>query len=506
MGRQEEKLLARILVVENNPASLQTLVGLLTGEGFEVSGCLSGEEALASVEDADFDIAIVELRLSDVDGMQLLEQIRARDVKIRIIIHTADRDFDSAKRAVNLGIFAYVEKAGGPAELIRQVHRAHDTRLDSHARKLEATGRSEHRQAEAFRQRSRRQYEAFINSIDGIVWEVEVESFTFSFVSQQAERLLGYPVEQWVSEANFWRDHIHPDDRDQTLNFCLAAVAERRAHEMTYRMIAKDGRIIWLRDIVSVIEEPGLPLQLRGVMIDISEQKRAEDMLQRLSRQLLEAQENERRYIAKELHDEIGQALTALKINLELVRENPDELLMRIPDSIEILDRTFHQVRDLSLDLRPSILDDFGLLKALRWYIDRQSRRTGMAIQLVGKELTQRLRSAVETTCFRVVQEALTNVVRHAQARCARVEVQQRGDVLQLLVCDDGVGFDVQAAQERATRGESMGLMSMQERVQLMGGALRIESTPSQGTKVHVSLPLQALSADPNKRKQKGRN
>ena len=504
MGQREEKPLSRILVVEDNPASLQTLVGVLTGEGFAVSGCLSGQEALACLDDADFDIAIVELRLPDVDGGQLLEQIRARDVNIRIIIHTADRDFDSAERAVNLGIFAYVENADDPAELIRLVYRAHYAGLDQHVQELAAVVRSERRQAEAFRQRSRRQYEAFINSIDGIVWEVEVESFTFSFVSQQAERLLGYPVEQWVNEANFWREHIHPDDREQTLNFCLAAVAERRAHEMTYRMIAKDGRIIWLRDIVSVIEEPGQPLQLRGVMVDISEQKRAEDALQRLSRQLLETQENERRYIAKELHDEIGQALTALKINLELVQEHPEELPMRIQDSIEILDRTLDQVRDLSLDLRPSILDDFGLFKALRWYIDRQSRRTSMAIQLIGRELPQRPRPDLETTCFRVVQEALTNVVRHAQARCARVEVQQRGDVLQLLVCDDGVGFNVQAAQERAIRGESMGLMSMQERVQLMGGAFRIESRSGQGTKIQVSLPLQALSMNPHKRK--GRN
>jgi signal transduction histidine kinase/CheY-like chemotaxis protein len=227
--------------------------------------------------------------------------------------------------------------------------------------------------------------------------------------------------------------------------------------------------------------------------------------LQSLSRQLLSAQETERRHIARELHDQIGQALTAVKINLQALQRAPGTLLLgpRLDDSIETVDGTLDQVRNLSLDLRPSMLDDLGLGPALRWYLDRQARRGGFGAQLAVDLFPEPLATELETTCFRVVQEGLTNVVRHARARHVRVEVQQQGSELHLVVRDDGVGFDVAAARSRAAQGASLGLLGMHERVALLGGQIDIVSQPGQGTEIRIRLPVivPATSEDQEMRK-----
>jgi signal transduction histidine kinase/DNA-binding response OmpR family regulator len=216
------------------------------------------------------------------------------------------------------------------------------------------------------------------------------------------------------------------------------------------------------------------------------------ERLQSLSRQLLHAQETERRHLARELHDEIGQALTALKINLQGLHRSlgNSPLTGRLDDSIGIVERTLDQVRNLSLDLRPSMLDDLGLIAALRWYLDRQALRAGLSVQAVLDPLTRALDPEVETACFRLVQEAVTNIVRHAHARLVRVEMHQSDAGLELVVRDDGAGFDVAAARERAAQGASLGLLGMQERVTLLGGVCDITSTPGQGTTVQVRFTL----------------
>ncbi|QRN95123.1 PAS domain S-box protein [Archangium violaceum] len=126
---------------------------------------------------------------------------------------------------------------------------------------------------------TQRQYDELIHNIDGIVWEADT-SFRFTFVSQQAERLLGYPIQQWMQEPDFWRKHVHPDDRDWACSFCVKATWECRPHEFEYRMIAADGRIVWLRDIVTVKSENGSPLKLQGIMVDVTEQSQARERLE----------------------------------------------------------------------------------------------------------------------------------------------------------------------------------------------------------------------------------
>jgi len=221
------------------------------------------------------------------------------------------------------------------------------------------------------------------------------------------------------------------------------------------------------------------------------------EQLQILSRRLLELQEAERRHISRELHDQVGQALTALKINLQAVLRiaEPNETQPRLLDSIDIVDRTLGLVRNLSLDLRPSMLDDLGLTAALRWYADQQAQRAGLRVQFFACGLEDgRLDPGLETSCFRIAQEALTNVVRHARASSAMVELRRGNEFLHLLVRDDGVGFDLSKTRDRLQDGASLGLLGMEERASLAGGRLELKSAPDAGTEVHVWFPLAGSS------------
>jgi signal transduction histidine kinase len=226
------------------------------------------------------------------------------------------------------------------------------------------------------------------------------------------------------------------------------------------------------------------------------EVQQSRERLQGLSHRLIEVQEAERRRIAGELHDEIGQALTIVKMNLQAAQRlaGSTETDTHFGESVAIVERALEQVRNLSLDLRPSLLDDLGFVAALRWYVARQARLAGFVLHFSVDDLGGRLAPALETTCFRVAQEALTNIVRHAEAREVWVGLAC-DDELCLTIRDDGVGFDVSAAHTRAAHGESFGLLGMRERVGIVGGRLTISSSPGQGTLVYACFPQQMLPA-----------
>src|SRR2546423_548186 len=191
------------------------------------------------------------------------------------------------------------------------------------------------------------------------------------------------------------------------------------------------------------------------------------------------------RAVARELHDDFGPVLTALKLNLQ--RRDRDDA-----ETIALVDGAIARMRELAQDLRPPLLDEFGLEASLGWYVEREARRAGLDFRLALAPLARRPPIAVETTCFRIAQEALTNVVRHAQARPVEVELRAANGTLLLAGRGDGQGFDVAAARRRAAQGGSQGLLSMQERATLADGDVDIDSTPGRGTAIRARLPRTA--------------
>jgi signal transduction histidine kinase/ligand-binding sensor domain-containing protein len=217
----------------------------------------------------------------------------------------------------------------------------------------------------------------------------------------------------------------------------------------------------------------------------------ANERLRLLARRLEAAKEDERQRIARELHDELGPSLTAVIINLQLLaRDGPAPAgAARIRDGIEIADRLVQRVRDLSLDLRPPLLDELGLPAALRGYLETQAERTGLRIPVVIGPGVEGMPREVEIHAFRVVQEAVTNAIRHAAPSQVSVGVERRGGDLLLEVGDDGRGFDVERTMASIS-GKALGLLGMHERVRSLGGDIRIESGPGRGTAVRARIPL----------------
>lgn len=221
----------------------------------------------------------------------------------------------------------------------------------------------------------------------------------------------------------------------------------------------------------------------------IVERRRAEEELRQLSHRLVEVQEDERRNIARELHDEIGQLLTGLKLVIEMAARQPgDQIKDQCHQAQVLVNELMGRVRDLSLNLRPAMLDDLGLLHALLWHIERYSAQTGIKVLFNHAGLEDRVVGPeIEIAAYRIVQEALTNVARHANAKQAKVSVTADAENLCVTIADDGSGFDPNLAL--ATRNSS-GLAGMRERAQLLGGKLLLESHANSGTTVTALLPL----------------
>lgn len=320
--------------------------------------------------------------------------------------------------------------------------------------------------------------------------------------SRSHEELWGFKPGEFGGTYESFASRVHPDDLpglDAEVERC---VRDREPFEREFRVVWPDGSVRWVNGRGEFVFAPdGKPVRMRGAVVDFTRRKEAEaalsaahDRLAALSRRLLDIQESERRQLARELHDEIGQALTAVKINLQSLQGFPDPAAvpLQLADSVAIVERALQQTRTLSLDLRPPLLDDLGLLPALRWLADQQARRTGVEIRVLGA-LDERPAPEIETACFRLAQEALTNALRHAAPSAVRMALEIEDDRLQVEVRDDGRGFDPAAARSRALQGVSMGLLGMEERAALVGGRIEWLTAPGAGTTVRFRLPWKPL-------------
>ena len=214
--------------------------------------------------------------------------------------------------------------------------------------------------------------------------------------------------------------------------------------------------------------------------------------LRALTARLAEAEEAERQRLARDLHDMVGQNLNALGINLNLIQAHmpeamPELVRSRLDDSLALVQEATASIRRVMDDLRPPMLDDFGLVATLHWYGARFASRTGVAVTVQGKEPIPRLAAPIENALFRVVQEGLTNVIKHARATQVTVTVAADDGAVRLVVADDGVGFEPTQVVTPNRHG-GWGLMTMAERAEAVGGRCRVESQPQQGTRIIVEV------------------
>ena len=337
-----------------------------------------------------------------------------------------------------------------------------------------------------------------VNSVAAIVAEASAATWRFSFVSRSAEAILGYPVSEWATDG-FWARHLHPEDRDRAVAFCAAETAAGRDHTLEYRMVAADGRHVWLRDTVRVIADAeGRPATLQCLFVDITERKQAADIRARLLNQIISAQEDERRRIARELHDETAQSLASLLVGLDVLASTRTLKAARaqVQELHAVAARALGEVRLLARGLRPAVLDDLGLVAAVEWYAGEFQRSRGIAVYTRATGVTGRLPAPVETALYRIMQEALANVARHAEARAASVVIERLRSAVTMAVSDDGRGFDVGRALAASEPAGRLGLHSMRERAGLVDGAVEVSSVAGVGTRILVEIPLSEEARD----------
>jgi PAS domain S-box-containing protein len=350
-------------------------------------------------------------------------------------------------------------------------------------RRAQAAIEELHRAVEAERRRLQRLAEC----VPAGILMVEASSRTLLFSNQRATEILGTP------RAEPRAGGVEQPSPLGLAEQVLATGSPILDREIEY---AAPGRAkTLLVSAVPIEDERAMTQAVVASFHDVTEARRVRETLRQLSRRLLTAQDEERRRISRDLHDDLAQVLTAVKMSLEsLTRGEAGPTLPSVKEAIEIVDRSIQQTRALSFQLHPPALDVLGLGPTLRSYLGDRLQAAGVRAEVSIDLRRPRFPVVVESTCFRVIQEAVTNVLRHARAHLVCVKLRDEPDELQVAIEDDGCGFDPSEMRARAASGESMGLSGMSERVALAEGTLEVRSQPGQGTRIGVCFPLkQAL-------------
>jgi PAS domain S-box-containing protein len=338
------------------------------------------------------------------------------------------------------------------------------------------------------------------------------------YVSPQIEDVLGFGPDEWIGSPRLWIDQLHPEDRDEVLGETARSVAAGEPFKLEYRMLARDGRVVWLHDVASVLtrDDRGRATRYQGVQLDITARKEAEHaqrqafqrlrLLDEQRRELLDrvvtAQEEERRRIAAGIHDDTIQALGVALLRLQTIAEGPvdDEKLEALLRVVSEVSEAIVRLRQLAFELHPRIQDVDGLKAALQLHLERcASSRAALAYRLDDR-LSRQPSSETGAILYRIAQEALTNACKHGEASNIVVALENWADGVLIRIKDDGIGFQAERVLQSAP--EHVGLISMKERAEAAGGWWKIESTPGNGTKVEFWVP-DALPAGSDERERR---
>ncbi len=347
---------------------------------------------------------------------------------------------------------------------------------------------------------SEERFRELAENIQEVFWLTDPARNEMLYVSPAYETIWGRTCESLYASPRTWLDSIHPDDRKRVIE-AVATKQTNGTYDEEYRIRRPDGEIRWIHDRAFAVRDSfGAVTRVVGVAVDVTGKRRAEDelresqkQLRALSAHLQTIREDERTGIARELHDELGQSLTALKMDLASIRGmcagGPDArkaAVQKIDAASQVADGMIHTVRRISSELRPGMLDDLGLFPAIEWLAQDFSQRTGISVRIASEIGSVALDRAQSTAIFRILQETLTNVARHSKATEVSGLVRESGGAFELEIRDNGKGFPLSILHEAS----SLGLIGMRERAGSVGGSIEFLSAPGDGTTVRLRVPL----------------
>jgi len=366
---------------------------------------------------------------------------------------------------------------------------------------------TERKLAEKSLKESEEKFRNYVETSQDLIWECD-DKGRFNYLNPAWEGVTGYKLSEMIGKP--FADFTIPEEVESN-SAEFAKHLERgfvKGFPSTY--ISKNGsEISLIFNAIPLKDAKNNIIGTQGSAYDITEREQAEQeknllfeqlktankRLEALSRELIQSQEEERKRIAQELHDELGQALTAITLDLNIIerdlgQEIPQGIRKRLAGTRAIADELDQKASDLALDLRPSLLDDLGLAPTLTWYVDRFSQRAEIEVkfEVIGRE--KRLSPEIETAFYRITQEALTNVARHARAKNVQMVLELRPKMVKVIIEDDGKGFDLNKLRKSQSLSQGLGLIGIQERVSLLGGRLEIHSNPGEGTRIEIEIPL----------------
>jgi PAS domain S-box-containing protein len=461
----------RLLVVDDEIDSLNPVCEFLHKCGYQVSGCSSAHEAIQALKNDRYDLLLTDLIMPEMDGITLLKNALAIDPFLVGIIITGKGTIQTAVKAIKSGAFDYILKPLDMRKLSQAVSRGIEVKR---LRAAEKKYRS-----------------IFENSIGGIYQTTS--DGVFITANRALASILGYssPEELILHITDAGQLYEKQTRRKEFMNLMQKSNMVTGFESQVYK---KDGGKIWIsEDAIAVYNEYSKFFYYEGCVKDITDQKLAEEelrisreQLRSLSSHLQSAREEERMHIAREIHDELGQIMTALRMELSWLSGKIPDLVNRTRSMSDMIDSGIKTVQKILTALRPNLLDDLGLLAAIEWQVEEFQKRTGIPCELVADDEEISPDRDVAIAVYRILQEALTNIARHANATLVRVNLFCKPDQLIMEVIDNGRGI----TEERILNLRSFGLTGMRERVHILGGDFKIAGFQDKGTELEITIPL----------------
>ena len=468
----------------------------------------------AALQQKGHDLILADYSLPGFEGLTALSMAREHCPGVPFVFVSGAMREEVAVECLKAGATDYVLK-DRLAKLVPAIRRALE----------EAAERARREAVEEQLRRREEEYRDLLNSVDGIVWQAELFTLRFTFVSQQAERLLGYPVQRWLEEPDFWQRHIHPDDRERAVALCGELTVEKQHQSFEYRMLTADGRVVWLRDLVSVRTRKGAPPQIQGIMVNTTPRKQAEAArresearLERTNRDLLRRNQEIQNFyhtLSHELKTPLTSAREFVSIvmdglagpltreqteYLSIAQESCDHLRVCIDD---LIDATRLETGKLALELKPAA---FGPLlhRTLTTFRTRAAEKNVALVAEIPADLPDIPIDEVRIT--QVVTNLLNNAIKYTPSggtiTVKAGDAPDCVDLIEVSISDTGCGikpedqerifdrlYQVKAGDATTEQGVGLGLYLSRELIQLHGGSIRVASEPGKGSTFSFLLP-----------------